>query len=119
MEETVLNQISKNSKNTIVTDAWLTGQTGMIVDLQDDCVFRFVDYLNDNSKLRKKHTTVASMLSCPVVACGIVGYWLHERDTKGIREIFEDYYNMRMRNPHPYCLKEFEQRRSVSSRKAN
>lgn len=96
MEGTLLNKISKCPNDTIVTDAWLTGQTGMIVDLQNDCVFRFVDYINDNGKLRKKHTTKASMLSCPVVACGIVGYWLHEKDTKGIKELFEDYYNMRM-----------------------
>ena len=97
MEGTLLDKISKCPNNTIVTDAWLTGQTGMIVDIQNDCVFRFVDYINNNGEPRKKHTTVASMLSCPIVACGFVGYWLHERDTKGIIALFEDYYNMRMK----------------------
>ena len=47
MTETLLNKISKYSNDTIVTNAWLTGQTGEIVDLKGDCIFRFIDFIND------------------------------------------------------------------------
>lgn len=94
--DTLLNKISKHPNNTIVTDAWLTGQTGEIVDLQGNCVFRFIDYI-DSPELRIKHTTEESQLSCPVVACGLVGYWLHKKDAEGIKAIFEGYYELRLK----------------------
>ena len=78
MTETLLNRISKHPNDTIVSDAWLTGQTGEIVDLLGNNEFRFIDYI-DSPELRLKHTTEESKLSCPVVACGLVGYWLHKR----------------------------------------
>lgn len=96
MADTLLNKISKHPNNTIVTDAWLTGQTGEIVDLQGNCVFRFIDYI-DSPELRIKHTTEESQLSCPVVACGLVGYWLHKKDAEGIKAIFEGYYELRLK----------------------
>lgn len=54
MTETLLNKITKHPNNTYVTDAWLTGQTGEIVDLKGDCIFRFVDY-DIEGELRIKH----------------------------------------------------------------
>lgn len=39
MTDTLLNKISKSSNNTIITDAWKTGQTGEIVDIKGDYVF--------------------------------------------------------------------------------
>ena len=74
MTETLLNKISKYSNDTIVTNAWLTGQTGEIVDLKGDCIFRFIDFI-DNGELRLKHTTEDSKLACPIVACGFIGFW--------------------------------------------
>ena len=53
MTDTLLDKISKHPNNTYITDAWLTGQTGEIVDLKGDCVFRFVDY-DTEGELRKK-----------------------------------------------------------------
>ena len=96
MKGTLLDKISKYFYDTTITDAWLTGQIGMIVDLNGDYVFRFIEYNNDNGQLTKIHATEESMLSCPIVACGIVGYWLHERDTKGIKVLFEAYFNLRL-----------------------
>ena len=96
MAETLLDKISKHPNNTIVSDAWLTGQTGEIVDLQGNCVFRFIDYI-DSPELRLKHTTEESQLSCPIVACGIVGYWLHKKDIEGTKAIFDGYYELRLR----------------------
>jgi len=95
MTETLLNKISKYSNDTIVTDAWLTGQTGEIVDLKGDCVFRFIDFINDG-ELRLKHTTEESKLSCPIVATGLVGFWLHRKDDMGVKTIFEDYFKLRL-----------------------
>ena len=69
MTDTLLNKISKSSNNTIITDAWKTGQTGEIVDIKGDYVFRFIDFI-DNGELRHKHTTEESKLTCPIVATG-------------------------------------------------
>ena len=80
MKETLLDKISMRLKDATISDAWLTDQTGMIVDLLGNNEFRFIDYI-DSPELRLKHTTEESMLSCPVVACGLVGYWLHRKDT--------------------------------------
>lgn len=96
MVETLLNKISKHSNDTIVTGAWLTGQTGEIIDLKGDCIFRFIDY-DTEGELRIKHTTEESKLSCPVVACGLVGYWLHRKDSEGTKTIFDGYYELRMK----------------------
>ena len=99
MTDTLLDKISKHPNNTYITDAWLTGQTGEIVDLKGDCIFRFVDY-DTEGELRIKHTTEESQLSCPIVACGLVGYWLHRKDTEGTKAIFDGYYEL--------CLKNYE-----------
>ena len=99
MASTLLDIISKHPNNTYITDAWLTGQTGEIVDLKNDCIFRFVDY-DTEGELRIKHTTEESQLSCPVVACGLVGYWLHKKDSEGTKAIFDGYYEL--------CLKNYE-----------
>ena len=99
MADTLLDKISKYPNNTYITDAWLTGHTGEIVDLKDDCIFRFVDY-DTEGELRIKHTTEESQLSCPVVACGLVGYWLHKKDSEGTKAIFDGYYEL--------CLKNYE-----------
>lgn len=45
MAGTLLDKISKRPNNTYITDAWLTGQTGEIVDLKNDCIFRFVEQI--------------------------------------------------------------------------
>ena len=105
MTDTLLNKISKHSNNTIITDAWLTGRTGEIVDIKDDCVFRFIDFIIDNGELRLKHTTEESKLTCPIVATGLVGFWLHRKDDIGIKDIFEAYFKLRLEqyvNTHKY-----------------
>ena len=96
MTETLLNRISKHPNDTIVSDAWLTGQTGEIVDLLGNNEFRFIDYI-DSPELRLKHTTEESKLSCPVVACGLVGYWLHKKDSEGTKAVFEGYYDLKLK----------------------
>lgn len=73
MADTLLDKISKSSNNTIITDAWLTGQTGEIVDIKGDYVFRFIDFI-DNGELRHKHTTEESKLTCPICCYWFSGF---------------------------------------------
>lgn len=96
MTDTLLDKISKSSNSTIITDTWLTGQTGEIVDIKGDYVFRFIDFIIDNGELRHKHTTEESKLTCPIVATGLVGFWLHHKDDIGIKDIFEAYFKLRL-----------------------
>lgn len=97
MAETLLNRISKKLGNVIITDEWLTGQRGEIVDLQGNYVFRFIDYA-DSPELREKHITEESQFACPIIACGLVGYWLHKKDDEGTKAIFEGYYALRLKD---------------------
>lgn len=104
MTDTLLNKISKSSNNTIITDTWLTGQTGGIVDIKGDYVFRFINFVN-NGELHHKHTTEDNKLTCPIVATGLVGFWLHRKDDIGIKDIFEAYFKLRLEqyvNIHKY-----------------
>ena len=96
MTDTLLDKISKFSSNAKVSDEWRTGQVGKIVDLKDDFFFRFIDYETEGG-LRIKHTTEEGLLSCPIVACGLVGYWLHRKDSEGTKAIFDGYYELRLK----------------------
>lgn len=96
MVESLLDKISLNKHNTILTDKWLIGQIGVIIDHLDDCNFRYVDYINNDGAASKKYLAEDDELKCPIVACGFVGYWLHKRNELGTKDIFEDYYNLRM-----------------------
>lgn len=98
MDETILNLISLYSNHNILTDKWENGAKGTIVDLQGDGCFRFVDYVwDDDNHIREKYLNDDEKLACPIVACGLVGWWLHKRKDAGIKEIFESYYELRMR----------------------
>lgn len=96
MAESLLDKISLNKHNTILTDKWLTGQIGVIMDHLDDCNFRYVDYINNSGETCKKYFTEDDELKCPIVVCGFVGYWFHKRNELGTKDIFEGYYNLHM-----------------------
>lgn len=97
MKQTLLDKISKNSHNTILTDKWKNGKVGEIVDVIGDGVYRFVDYLIDKSgEIRKRCLSEEDEMACPIVASGIVAYWFRQRDNMGTKKIFDSYYNMKM-----------------------
>lgn len=101
MTNSLLDKISRSAKDGVITK-WQNGQVGEIVDLQGNCVYRFIDYETDsNGNVWKKHLTEESELSCPIVASGIIAYWLSYHDKKRIEDLFEGYYNR--------CLKAYEQ----------
>lgn len=96
MSESLLDKVSKCPNDTIITDAWISGQIGKIVDIDGDYVYRFIEYENDGD-LRIKHIKEDDKLSYPIVATGFVGYWLHFNGNLGLRNLFESYYEFRLR----------------------
>ena len=101
MTDSLLDKISRSAKDGVITK-WQNGQVGEIVDLQGNGVYRFIDYETDaNGNVWKKHLTEESELSCPIVASGIIAYWLRHHKEKRIEDLFEGYYNR--------CLKAYEQ----------
>ena len=77
---------------------WANNSFGSMIDILNNNVLRFVDYYfkpdNDNNDydVRKIHLTEDDELACPIVAEGIVVYWLRYRNQKGSAQIFEEYY---------------------------
>ena len=74
----------------------MNGKVGEIVDIIGDGSYRFVDYVIEGDVIRKFHISKEEELSCPVIASGIVGYWLHNRDKFTIKPLFESYFSMKM-----------------------
>ena len=96
MTDSLFDKISRSAKDSIITK-WQNGQVGEIVDLQGNGFYRFIDYETDsNGNVWKKHLTEESELSCPIVAAGFVGYWLHHKNKFETQVIFENYYTIRL-----------------------
>lgn len=99
--QSYLNQAYSSMNNRIIT-RWANNTVGSLVDMQNNNVLRFIDYYYEPDKkdkdevLRKNHTSEESEQQCPIVAEGIVVYWLKYRNQKGIQQIFEEYYNQCM-----------------------
>lgn len=96
MTESLLDHISRAHNDTMITDKWINGALGEIVDIKSDGNYRFVDYATyEDGKLKKVHLSEDDEMTCPVVATGFVGYWLHNRN-KAVRTVFEGYFNTMM-----------------------
>ena len=84
---------------------WANGAAGSLVDIENEYVLRFVDYYykpgkdDDDDYWRKIHPKTEDELTCPVVAEGIVVFWLKYRNQNNIAQIFEDYYD--------FCLQQY------------
>ena len=101
MVNSLLDKISRSAKNGIITK-WQNGQIGEIVDLQNNLIYRFIDYeIDSNGNVWQNHLTEESERCCPIVATGFVAYWLHHRKEMKTKDLFEGYYNC--------CLKAYEQ----------
>lgn len=96
MTESFLDYLSRSYVDTTLTDKWANGQFGEIVDIKGDGNYRFVDYgIDANGKPYKVHLTKEDEMTCPVVATGFVGYWLHNRK-KPVKKIFEGYFTQQL-----------------------
>lgn len=109
MAESLLGSIS--TAGEIITNKWANGALGKIVDIKNDGNFRFVDYrIGEDGLVKKCHAWEADEMTCPIVATGFVGYWLHNRKL-GIRDLFASYYNNSMskyEEAHQYDIDSWE-----------
>lgn len=107
MEQSVLDKISQATNYNYFYDGWANGTLGCIVDHSGKCIYRFHQAERDiNGNL---HALSNNDEDAPVVAVGIVAYWLHFRqnnnrlaslfgpDAKSIPQIFQDYTADRLR----------------------
>lgn len=96
MSVSLLEKISVSYSQEIITDRWKNGKVGKIVDILGDGNYRFVDYFIDvNSEFRERYRSIEEELLCPVIATGIIGYWLNNKDSQGIKKMFEGYFNLK------------------------
>lgn len=104
-EESYLNNIFPIGFTECIT-LWANKAYGSIVDILKDCVLRFVEYYRkqdpgvDDFEVLNVHNTTEDRLTCPIVAEGIVVYWLCRKRVEGIKAIFEGYYD--------FCLEKYE-----------
>lgn len=99
-EKTYLD-IAYSTKEERYATRWANNAIGSMVDVLGDGVLRFIDYYYEPATdgkdmvLQSNHTEEEEM-TCPIVAEGIVVYWLKYRNQKGVPQIFEEYYNQCM-----------------------
>lgn len=94
--ESLLDCISKSSTNIYITSRWANGSTGAIMDVENNCIFRFIDYLPVGDSCRAVHLTDEDKLSCPIIACGIIAFWIKYRKQLGTKNLFEKYYSIKL-----------------------
>ena len=94
MTESLLDSTAVYINNAIITDFWRTGQTGAIVDVDGNNVYRFIDYINDNGVIRQTYHNEEELKQKPIVAIGFVGFWLDNRNCLGTKVLFEQYYQL-------------------------
>lgn len=94
--ERIITEGSAESSTT-----WQNKATGIIAnDEEDETTFRFYECTDEEIDGMSPCLTDEEMEQYPVVACGIVGKWIHLRDEDDISEIFDTYYED--------CLYEYE-----------
>lgn len=94
--ERIITEGSAESSTT-----WQNKATGIIAnDEEDETTFRFYECTDEEIDGMSPCLTDEEMEQYPIVACGIVGKWIHLRDEDDISEIFDTYYED--------CLYEYE-----------
>lgn len=97
MTESLLDKIAHSSNFSCITDKWKNGEAGEIIDIANDGNYRFVDYVIEDDDIKKRYISKEEEIqNCPVIATGIVGYWLHNRNKFAIKSLFESYYSLKM-----------------------
>jgi hypothetical protein len=96
MIKSLLDKIAHSSHSSCITNKWTNGEAGEIIDITGDGNYRFVDYIIEVDVIKKRYISKEEELSCPVIANGIVGHWLHYRDKLAIKSLFENYYSLKM-----------------------
>lgn len=93
-EETYIDNIYvPGVNNNFIT--WANGKNGAISDIDSNCILRFLE--TNSEQTHYKYKEQERKEKSPIVASGIVAWWLLYRRTKAVSEIFEDYYQMRFK----------------------
>ena len=92
MVEKYLDDIYKSGEK-LYSRLWANGKFGSIYDLEDNCVLRFIEVPNGTHYKYKEEDWKEKT---PVLASGIVVWWLLYRRSKSVFDIFESYYQMRL-----------------------
>ena len=97
----LLDYVEKAANSDYFYDGWANGAIGSISDHTGKCIYRFFKVVYDEKG--KIISQTKNDDDAPIVAVGIVAYWLHFRETsnrltavfgpksKSILEIFRDY----------------------------
>ena len=107
MEKSVLDKIPRAAQTNYFYNGWANGAFGSIADHSGKCIYRFHKAYYDVNG----HVAVESENDddAPVVAVGLVAYWLHFRqndnraaslfgpEVKSISQIYHDYTAERLR----------------------
>ena len=81
---------------------WENGEVGSMIDIYDSDTLRFIDFEHDpNSEdpfagLQRRHLTEDEMKQCPIVAEGIIVFWIKCCEAHAFQydaaQLFDDYY---------------------------
>lgn len=92
MVENYLDDIYKPGVNHCFR-LWVNGKYGSIYDLENNCVLRFIE-VPDGTHYKYKEEDWKQ--KSPILASGIVVWWLLYRRSKSVLDIYESYCQMRM-----------------------
>lgn len=92
MVENYLDDIYKPGVNHCFR-LWANGKYGSIYDLENNCVLRFIG-VPDGTHYKYKEEDWKQ--KSPILASGIVVWWLLYRRSKSVLDIYESYCQMRM-----------------------
>ena len=92
MVENYLDDIYKPGENHCFR-LWANGKYGSIYDLENNCVLRFIE-VPDGTHYKYKEEDWKQ--KSPILASGIVVWWLLYRRSKSVLDIYESYCQMRM-----------------------
>lgn len=92
MVENYLDDIYKPGVNHCFR-LWANGKYGSIYDLENNCVLRFIE-VPDGTHYKYKEEDWKQ--KSPILASGIVVWWLLYRRSKSVLDIYESYCLMRM-----------------------
>lgn len=92
MVENYLDDIYKPGVNHCFR-LWANGKYGSIYDLENNCVLRFIE-VPDGTHYKYKEEDWKQ--KSPILASGIVVWWLLYRRSRSVLDIYESYCQMRM-----------------------
>lgn len=110
----LLNNISNTLHNHVISDSWVNGKLGAISPISE-YAYIFIEYQSINGVIHEIYVSDDSKKNCPIVAQGLVAYWLKYRHAEGTTELFEHYYNYALLQYQRECAKKVDISRDCST----